>query len=181
VGAFAQVFPKKVRKFQQYSIDLRAKRRILVSRIAAYRLHFGSLSSGVEMRNLGIILILSIVLFSLNRCHPLVYFAAGGAAGVGGYRYYQGDLTVAFQAPYPSVWDATVAALGDMGFEIESAQDDVTYGKVIARRANNSPVTVSLEHASANTTKAVIRVGHLGDKEVSLAIKEQIEKALIGQ
>jgi len=57
--------------------------------------------------------------------------------------------------------------------------DLFSYGKVIARRIDNTRATIALEYESTETTKAVIRVGR--DKETSLAIKEQVRKTLIRQ
>jgi hypothetical protein len=48
----------------------------------------------------------------------------------------------------------------------------------MAKGEDNTPAVVTLEHESDSVTKAVIRVGHLGDKDASLAIKEEIQKAL---
>ena len=114
-------------------------------------------------------------------CQPLGFIAAGGVAGAGGYKYYKGGLAVLYQAPYIQVWDATLPALKKMKFEIESAKHDLTYGKISARGADNTLVTVTLKYESTYTTKAIIRVGFLGDsdKGISLAIKEQIQKTLI--
>jgi len=118
------------------------------------------------------------LLLSLMGCYPWGFLAAGGAAGVGGYKYYKGSLTVLYKGPYLNVWEATLRAFKKMKFEIESAKHDLSSGQVIARQADNTPVTVTLEYKSARTTKAIIRVGLLGDKEGSLVIKEQIQKTL---
>ena len=80
--------------------------------------------------------------------------------------------------PYRVVWDATLRALEDLGYAIESAQQGSSVGKVMAKGEDNTPVAVTLEYESDSITKAVISVGHLGDKDASLAIKEQIQKTL---
>jgi hypothetical protein len=132
------------------------------------------------MRNLGIVCVLLVSVLTISSCYPLALVAVGGAAGVGGYQYYQdkGVLEVHIYHPYPAVWDATLRALEDMGYVIESAQKDPTAGKVMAKGEDAAPVVVTLEYESESTTKAVIKVGHIGDKDASLAIKEQIQKAL---
>lgn len=131
------------------------------------------------MKNLKMIHLSLVLLLSLTGCYPWGFFAAGGAAGIGGYKYYKGGLTVHYKAPYLMVWDATLTALKKMEFEIETAEHDLARGQVIAKRADNTPVTINLEYKSDETTKVIIRVGHLGDKESSLDIKEQIQKALL--
>jgi hypothetical protein len=132
------------------------------------------------MRSLGIASVLLVSVLTLSSCHPLALVAVGGAAGVGGYQYYQdkGVLEAPIYHPYSAVWDATLRALEDLGYVIESAQKGPTAGKVMAEGEDTTPVVVTLEYESESTTKAVIRVGHMGDKDASLAIKEQIQKAL---
>ncbi len=132
------------------------------------------------MRNLGIMCLLLVSVLTLSSCHPLALVAVGGAAGVGGYQYYQdkGVLEARIYEPYPAVWDATLRALEDLGYVIESAQKEPTAGKVMAKGEDAGPVVVTLEYESESTTRAVIKVGHIGDKDASLAIKEQIQKAL---
>jgi hypothetical protein len=132
------------------------------------------------MRNLGIAFVLLVSVLTLSSCHPLALVAVGGAAGVGGYQYYQdkGVLEVRIYYPYSAVWDATLMALEDLGYAIESAQKEPTAGKVMAKSEDGAPVVVTLEYESESITKAGIKVGHMGDKDASLAIKEQIQKAL---
>ncbi|HUT70811.1 MAG TPA: DUF3568 family protein [Desulfatiglandales bacterium] len=132
------------------------------------------------MRNLGIMFLLFVSVLTLSSCYPLALVAVGGAAGVGGYQYYQdkGVLEARIYHPYRAVWDATLRALEDLGYAIESAQQEPSAGKVMAKGEDNTPVVVTLEYESDSITKAAIRVGHLGDKDASLAIKEQIQKTL---
>jgi len=118
-----------------------------------------------------------VLLMGLTSCYPLGFFAAGGAAGVGGYKYYQGGLTVVYQAPYIKVWDATLTTLKKMKLEIESAKHDLTSGQISAKMTDGTYVTVGVKYESPETTHVTIRVG-LGDKDSSLIIKERIQKTL---
>jgi uncharacterized lipoprotein len=116
----------------------------------------------------------------LAGCTPLVLVGVGGAAGIVGYKYYEGALTVIYQAPYMETWDATLRALEKMDLTITSKDHDSMSGKIKAKRTDDKPVTVGLEYRSSNETEVVIRVGNLGDKEASAAIKERIRKELFG-
>ena len=127
-----------------------------------------------ELRN---VIFSFVTLLLLAGCQPLVFFSAGGAAGVMGYKYYKGGLIVVYQAPYMEVRDATLVALKKMKFDIESSETDLASGKITAKQTDNTPVTISLEFESPETTKAIIRVG-LGDKESSIVIKERIQEIL---
>jgi uncharacterized lipoprotein len=111
-------------------------------------------------------------------CAPLILFGAGGAAGVAGYKYYEGGLIVIYEAPYMETWDATLVALEQMNLVVERTDHDLTKGTIVAKRVDKSPVSVSLEYKSARETEAVIRVGHLGDEKASEAIKDKIRDVL---
>jgi uncharacterized lipoprotein len=117
--------------------------------------------------------------FLLTGCAaPVVFFGAGAAAGVVGYKYYEGALTVIFQSPFMETWDATLTALDRMNIKVESSTHDITSGKVRAKRGEKQPVTISLKYKSAKETEVVIKVGYLGDESASMAIKEEIRKVL---
>ena len=115
---------------------------------------------------------------SLAGCAPLIFFGVGTVAGVGGYKWSKGGLTVIFQAPYMEVWDATLNALRTMNIQIKNKKHDLTAGKIEANRADGKSVTVSLEYKSTKETEVTIRVGFLGDRSASEAIKEEIRKEL---
>ena len=112
-------------------------------------------------------------------CAQLVFFGAGTAAGIVGYKYYEGALTVIYQAPFMESWDATLKALNQMNLSGLTASHDATSGRITARQADNTPVSVSLKYRSAKETEVTIRVGHLGDRNRSMAIKEEIRRVLV--
>ena len=121
-----------------------------------------------------------LLCFLLMGCAaPVVFFGAGAAAGVVGYKYYEGALAVIFQSPFMETWDATLMALNQMNIKVESSYHDLTSGKIKAKRGDNERVTISLKYKSAQETEVVIRVGTLGDKNLSMAIKEEIRKVLV--
>lgn len=111
-------------------------------------------------------------------CGPLIFFAAGTAAGVAGYQYYQGSLTVIYQASYMETWDATLKTLEDMNIKIQEKSHDLTLGKIKAQRAGKTPVLMTVKYKSSKETEVIIRVGWLGDKTASMAIKEGIRNTL---
>ena len=121
-----------------------------------------------------------LLCFLLMGCAaPIVFFGAGAAAGVVGYKYYEGALRVIFQSPFMETWDATLKALNQMNIKVENSSHDVASGKIKAKRGDNQRVTVSLKYKSAQETEVVIRVGTLGDKNASMAMKEEIRKVLV--
>jgi hypothetical protein len=113
-------------------------------------------------------------------CAPLFIFGAGAAAGVAGYKYYQGALRVIFQASFMDTWDASIEALENLKIEIKSSNHDATSGMISGRYADNTPVSVSLRYKTSKETEAVIRVGPLGDQKAADKIKEAIRTVLFG-
>ncbi len=121
---------------------------------------------------------LAVLLFFSSGCGALILAGAGAAAGIAGYKYYQGALTVVYKAPFKKTWDASLTALQRMDCKIESSKHDVTSGTIWGKFSDEKLVSISLTYKSANATEAVIRVGALGEEEASLIVKEKIEKAL---
>jgi uncharacterized lipoprotein len=131
------------------------------------------------MKNRIFLLPLSLLLF-LTGCGALVVFGAGTAAGVAGYKWYEGALTVLYEAPYIKAWDATLKALEKMESKIKSQKHDLTEGTIKAELQDKKSVTISLSYKSAQQTEVVIRVGFFGDKNASDVIQENIRKELFG-
>jgi hypothetical protein len=123
-------------------------------------------------------LILAILCLHLTGCAGVVLFGAGTAAGVAGYKYYKGALDVTYKASFEDTWKASMAALKEMNCEIERSKHDITTGSIWAKFDDGKPVNISIEYESATQTKAVIRVGALGEKEASLIVKDKIAKHL---
>lgn len=126
-------------------------------------------------------LALPIVLLVLAGCGPLVFLGAGAAAGVAGVKYQQGSLTVVYQAPYMQTWDGVLSSLKDMGLRIEKSEHDLTTGKILARRADDTPITITLEYKSSKQTEVVIRVGYFGDQEAANSLELEIRKGVFKQ
>ena len=131
------------------------------------------------MKNRFFLLPLTFFLF-LTGCGALVVFGAGTAAGVAGYKWYEGSLTVIYEAPYIKAWDATLKALEKMEAEIQSQKHDLTKGTIKAQLKDKKSVSISLAYKSAQQTEVVIRVGFFGDKNASDVIQENIRKELFG-
>ena len=123
-------------------------------------------------------LMLVVLYFLLTGCGAAVLFGAGAASGVVGYKYYKGALNVIFQAPYMETWDASLEALKQMDIKVERADHSLAKGKIQAKNTDKKPVTISVKYKSEKETEVVIRVGPLGDKDASVAIKERIKKVL---
>jgi hypothetical protein len=117
------------------------------------------------------------VLIFLTSCVPVVFFA-GTVAGIGSYKYYQGVLTVVYEAPYIDTWEATLKSVDNLKMQIKKKDHDLTAAKIVAKLADNRTVTISLKYKSSEETEVNIRVGLLGNKDASDQIKEEIRKVL---
>jgi len=114
-------------------------------------------------------------------CAGVVFFGAGAATGVVGYKYYKGALTVTFEAPLAQTLEATLTTLNNQNIRVERTDRDATSAKIAARRFDKKPVNISLTYRSAKETEVEIRVGHIGNKNESLILKDEIAKVLFGE
>ena len=126
-------------------------------------------------------LMLAILCFFFAACTELALVGTGAAVGIAVYKYYEGYLTVIYEAPFMETWNATLKALKEMNLEIWSSDHGLTSGKISACCTGEQQVTISLQYKSAKETEVVIRVGYLGDKEASMAIKESIRRILFDE
>jgi len=123
-------------------------------------------------------LMLIVLYFFLTGCGAMVLLGIGAATGVAGYKYYKGALNVIFQAPYMETWNASLEALKQMDIKVKRADHTLAKGEIQAKNTDQKPVTISVKYKTEKETEVVIRVGPLGDKDASMAIKERIRKIL---
>jgi hypothetical protein len=119
-----------------------------------------------------------IFCFLLAGCAPLVLI---GGAGVSGYKYYMGEMTVIFQADFMKTWDGTMTALKEMSLAVESKAHSLTKGTILARREDKKPVRIAINYRSSQETEVTIRIGRFGDKNASATITERIRSVLFGE
>jgi uncharacterized lipoprotein len=110
-------------------------------------------------------------------CAPVV-FLGGAAAGVAGYKYYEGALEVIYESPFMETWDAALKALDRMDIEVTDKKHDLTTGKISAMTSEKEEVKLSFKYRSREETVVSIRVGVFGEESASDAIKEEIRKEL---
>lgn len=123
--------------------------------------------------------VLAVISVMLTSCVYLGFFAAGTAAGVGGYKYHNGVLTVIYEAPFMETWEGCLKAVDEMGLRLIKSAHDLTSGTIEAKRADGKPIRIKVKYKSSNETKVAIRVGIFGDEEASNVIKEKIRQVLV--
>ncbi len=107
-----------------------------------------------------------------------VVFLGGAAAGVAGYKYYEGALEVIYESSFMETWDAALRVFDRMDIEVKEKKHDLTAGKISAMRADGKEINLSFEYKSKEETVVTIRVGILGDERASNTIKEEIRREL---
>jgi hypothetical protein len=104
--------------------------------------------------------------------------AAVAAAAAGTVAYIKGELNATLEADVPAVAQATEAAIKNMKFFAISSKHDTVSGAFVARNAKDERITITLTKTGSGLTKTEIRVGILGDEELSRAILEEIRQGL---
>ena len=121
---------------------------------------------------------LSFLCLCITGCAPMLLLG-GAAAGISGYKYYKEVLTVVYEAPFDNTWDASIKALENMGFTIESQTKELGSGKISTKEdEKHKKVNLTLQYKSVQETEVTIRVGLFGDENASNVIKDKIASLL---
>ena len=89
-----------------------------------------------------------------------------------------GTIKATLASTPDAVTEASKKVLEDMDLAIISSGSTAIDGKVEARTAQDVKVKITCDTAGDNVTDIAIRVGTLGDKELSLAILDAIKEEL---
>lgn len=122
----------------------------------------------------GILLFLLCAVIIMQGCVAVV----GAGAGAGTVAYVRGELQTTYAASFNRTWEASLAALKDLGITVYNTQKDATEGDIEATKADGTKVKINLKPTGSDTTSVKIRVGIFGDEEVSKTISSQIFKRL---
>jgi uncharacterized protein DUF3568 len=89
-----------------------------------------------------------------------------------------GTIKVVLAASPAAVTEAANEVLGDMDLVIINSNSTSIDGRVIARTAQDVKVRVDSTKIGENVSEVFIRVGRLGDSELSLTILNEIREEL---
>jgi len=115
-----------------------------------------------------------LLLLGLTGC----IFLAGSAVGLATYAFISGEGTQTYNHDVVTIYDVSLDALDDMGLAIGENKVDTTSGIIKAARATGENVTIKIERLGPNSCKVKIRVGILGNDNVTRSIFAQIDKRL---
>lgn len=123
-----------------------------------------------KLRNITVILML---LTLTAGCTPMI-FLGGAAAGVAGYKYYEGALTVIYNAPFEETFEASVKAIEALEYSIYERHQKIGSGSIETTGTSSERVKLSFKYVSPEETEVKIRVGLLGDEATSKVVKDKI-------
>lgn len=106
-----------------------------------------------------------------------VAIAAAGAAGTA-VAWIRGALETNLDRDLDRVYRATQQAMRDLEFAVISEGKTSIDAQVVARTALDKKIEIQLKQAGSGTTHLSIRVGLLGDQQLSLAILDRIKERL---
>lgn len=103
---------------------------------------------------------------------------AAGAAGAGAVAYVRGELGSSVAHDLDTVFAASQRALGEMKFARIDDKKTTLDAQLISRTALDKKVEIRLERITDGLTKIHIRIGLLGDQQLSLTILDRINAEL---
>jgi hypothetical protein len=115
------------------------------------------------------------LLASVSGC---VTTAVGGGPNVttGTYSYFTRELEVIYGIPLADVWPRVLAAVESLQLHIDVQHIDGLGGEIQARRADGTKVQVYLKPSGNHSTSISVRVGFLGDREMSERVQRTIRE-----
>jgi hypothetical protein len=94
------------------------------------------------------------------------------------YSWVEGSLKAVVAGAMPEVIKATNDTLEDLDLVGIDSTVDKLKGKITARMAVGTKVTINLEAVDFDNTSVRVKVGTFGDRSISLQILRNIEKRL---
>lgn len=106
------------------------------------------------------------------------YAVVGAAGAAGGYVFVRGQLKDDVGFPLSKVQNACLAAFRDLGFHTTRNRSDVLSGKIKAEMADGTTITIWLKSQETGMTRIRLRIGFLGDRDLSVKVLDTIKKHL---
>ncbi len=111
-------------------------------------------------------------------CALLAVGAIAAAAAVGTNAYINGKLESTEHATLAQTYDAALAAVEALEFDLKKHGKDALEARVLSERVNGDTVTIRLFSEGDGQTRIAIRVGALGDEDVSKRLLKEIQSRL---
>lgn len=102
----------------------------------------------------------------------------GGALGEEPIAYNYGKLSAVENAAFTETWNATLATLKDAKYPISEIKKETHNGTITAMAEGDKKVKLNIEGIGSDKTRLQIRVGVLGDEDLSRTIHQNIREKL---
>jgi len=119
---------------------------------------------------------LSLICFSVSGCAAVII--GGGVAGAGAFAYAKSDREVILDSSIEVVYDTAGQTLEALEINVVDSEKDALTAKLTGRGAENKKITIKLKRLEENLTEMSVRVGLLGNKNMSRVICDEITKNL---
>jgi hypothetical protein len=89
-----------------------------------------------------------------------------------------GELKATYGITLDQAWPATLAAMDSLKLDVESKNMDALGGLIKAKRADGTPVKISLKPLGESSTDIGVRIGTMGSKEKSERVHDAIRQQI---
>ncbi len=123
------------------------------------------------------LLVIAAYMFLTTGCVALV---VGAGAGAGTFAYIDGELSRTYQANYEQTYAVCTEILNDMKQPLLEEKTDGIKTTLKSRRADETPMTVSIRIIEPDWTEVSVRTGYVGvwKKEISEQFHEFVAKRI---
>ena len=111
-------------------------------------------------------------------CALLAVGAVAAAAAVGTSALIDAKLESTENATLEETYAASLDAIAALEFDLKKHHKDAFEGRILSERASGQTVTIGLFQEPDEQTRVAIRVGAMGDEEISNLILEEIQSRL---
>ena len=128
----------------------------------------------MKLRKQRTTLLLCCLVMGLSGCAAVIAAGVGAGAGVGTYKYVEGNLMRDYNGPPDTLWEATLTAMDDLQVASEVKERDYFGGLIRGIMHDGTNVTIRMRRLTDNSTEVGVRVGLFGDRRKSETIHDKI-------
>lgn len=117
-----------------------------------------------------------LLLALLSGCVETALIGVGAGAALGGYKWWEGNLTRDYPRPLPEMWQASLNALQHFKMKVTEKKYSPLTAVITAVQADGTEVKVSLDAQPNRITTVGVRFGILGNREASEMFHNQLAR-----
>lgn len=109
-------------------------------------------------------------------CVETALIGVGAGAALGGYKWWEGNLTRDYPRPLPEMWQASLNALNHFKMKVVDKKYSPLTAMIHAVQADGTEVKVSLEAQPNRITTVGVRFGLMGNRDASEMFHNQLAR-----